>query len=108
MKVKILYLYPDYMNLYGDNGNVRIMDRRLKDQGFEVEIEGRTITEPKIEVSGADFIYMGSGYETNRNYAADHLKRSLDDLVKAIDDGVPMLFTGNSYDILGKDSFSMP
>ncbi len=102
MKVKILYLYPDYMNLYGDNGNVRIMERRLKDQGFEVEIEGRTITEPKIEVSGADFIYMGSGYETNRNYAADHLKRSLDDLVKAIDDGVPMLFTGNSYDILGK------
>ena len=102
MKVRILYLYPDYMNLYGDNGNVRIMERRLKDQGFEVEIASGTITDPKIEISGADFVYMGSGYETNRNYAADHLKRSLDDLKKAIDDGVPMLFTGNSYDILGK------
>ena len=38
MNVKILYLYPDFMNLYGDNGNVRIMEKRLKDQGFDVEI----------------------------------------------------------------------
>jgi glutathione peroxidase len=36
MTVNILYLYPDFMSLYGDNGNVRILEKRLKDQGFEV------------------------------------------------------------------------
>lgn len=102
MKVRILYLYPDYMNLYGDNGNVRIMERRLGDQGFDVEIENGTITDPKISFKGADFVYMGSGFESNRNMAADHLKRSVDELNEAISAGVPMLFTGNSYDILGK------
>lgn len=102
MKVRILYLYPDYMNLYGDNGNVRILERRLTDQGFEVEIVSGTITSPRISIKDVDFVYMGSGFESNRNMAADHLKRSIDDLKKAIDDGVPMLFTGNSYDILGK------
>ena len=35
MSVKILYLYPDFMSLYGDNGNVRIITRRLEDQGFD-------------------------------------------------------------------------
>ena len=102
MKVRILYLYPDYMNLYGDNGNVRILERRLTDQGFEVEIVSETITSPKISIKDVDFVYMGSGYESNRNMAADHLKRSLDELKQSIDEGVPMLFTGNSYDILGK------
>jgi hypothetical protein len=102
MKVRILYLYPDYMNLYGDNGNVRILERRLRDQGFEVEIVSGTVTDPKISIKDVDFVYMRSGYESNRNMAADHLKRSLNELTEAIDEGVPMLFTGNSYDILGK------
>ncbi|MBR3246975.1 MAG: hypothetical protein IKG03_01085 [Clostridiales bacterium] len=102
MKVRILYLYPDYMNLYGDNGNVRIMERRLSDQGFDVETVSGTITDSRISIKDVDFVYMGSGFESNRNMAADHLKRSLKELTQAIDDGVPMLFTGNSYDILGK------
>ena len=38
MKATILYLYHDFLNLYGDNGNVRIMEKRLKDQGLAQKI----------------------------------------------------------------------
>ncbi|MBR3341052.1 MAG: hypothetical protein IKG30_05490 [Clostridiales bacterium] len=99
--MKILYLYPDFMSLYGDNGNVRIMERRLRDQGFDVETARATITDDLISFEDIDFVYMGSGFESNRNLAAVHLARFKDQLIKAVDDGVPMLFTGNSYDILG-------
>ena len=102
MNVNILYLYPDFMSLYGDNGNVRILTKRLIDQGFEVSVTRRTITDKDISFEGVDFVYMGSGYESNRNLAAKHLAQFKDALIKAIDDGIPMLFTGNSYDILGK------
>ena len=102
MNVNILYLYPDFMSLYGDNGNVRILTKRLEDQGFEVSIIKRTITDTDISFEDVDFVYMGSGYESNRNLTAKHLAQFKDSLIKAIDDGVPMLFTGNSYDILGK------
>ena len=101
MTVKILYLYPDFMSLYGDNGNVRILERRLKDQGFDVEIIKKTITDSAITFDDVDFVYMGSGFESNRNLVAKHLAQFKDGFVSAIDDGVPMLFTGNSYDILG-------
>ena len=101
MNVKILYLYPDFMNLYGDNGNVRILERRLKDQGFDVEIVSRTITDYDISFD-YDFVYMGSGYESNRNLVAEHICRYKSAFIRAIIDGVPMLFTGNSYDLLGK------
>ena len=30
MKKKVLYLYYDIMNLYGENGNIRMMERILK------------------------------------------------------------------------------
>ena len=101
MNVNILYLYPDFMSLYGDNGNIRILERRLKDQGFDVEIIKHTITDDVISFDDMDFVYMGSGFESNRNLVAAHLANFKDGLVRAIDDGVPMLFTGNSYDILG-------
>ena len=54
MNVNILFLYPDFMSLYGDNGNVRIMQKRLEDQGFEVEIIRRTITDNEISFEGVD------------------------------------------------------
>ena len=101
MTVKILYLYADFMNLYGDNGNVRILQRRLEDQGFNVVIENSTIYDDDIDFD-ADFVYMGSGYESNRNLALAHLSRFKGSLLRAVVNGVPMLFTGNSYDLLGK------
>ena len=60
--MKILYLYPDFMSLYGDNGNVRIMERRLRDQGFDVETARATITDDLISFEDIDFVYMGSGF----------------------------------------------
>ena len=102
MKVKILYLYPDFMNLYGDNGNVRILERRLKDQGFDVEIINATITDEVISFDDVDFVYMGSGYESNRDHVSKHIRKFKAEFIKAVEDGVPMLFTGNGYDLLGK------
>ena len=37
-KFKIAHLYYDLMNLYGENGNVRILEKKLKDQNVDVEI----------------------------------------------------------------------
>ena len=102
MTVKILYLYPDFMNLYGDNGNVRILERRLKDQGFDVKIVNATITDEHISFDDVDFVYMGSGYESNRDLVSKHIRKFKAEFISAVENGVPMLFTGNGYDILGK------
>ena len=47
MEVKILHLYSDIMNLYGEYGNIKILEKHLKDQGFEVIIDRKTIGEEK-------------------------------------------------------------
>ena len=103
MTAKILYLYYDFLNLYGDNGNVRIMEKRLKDQGFDVEVVRKTITDEEISFEGFDFIYCGSGTEARRTVAVSHFKQFEKQFKAAVDAGTPVLFTGNAWGMLGKN-----
>ena len=101
MKAKILYLYYDIMNLYGENGNIRMIERVLKNKGAEVEVERKTITDGDIDFMQYDFIYCGAGTELSRNVCLEHLKKFKDSLKTAFESGKVMLFTGNSYEMLG-------
>ncbi|MBQ5805419.1 MAG: hypothetical protein IIW22_06565, partial [Erysipelotrichaceae bacterium] len=60
--MKILHLYPNLMNLYGDYANVTLLCRHLKDQGIPVVIDRKEV-EDTINLMQYDFIYLGSGTE---------------------------------------------
>ncbi|MBE6824304.1 MAG: hypothetical protein E7513_03045 [Ruminococcaceae bacterium] len=102
MKRSILYLYYDIMNLYGENGNVRMMQRLLNDKGVEVEIDRKTVTDSDIDFMKYDFIYCGCGTERSRNACIVHMLQFKESLKSAFQSGKVMLFTGNSYEMLGK------
>ncbi len=102
MKTKILYLYYDIMNLYGESGNIRMMERILTDKGAQVEIDRKTITDSDIDFAQYDFIYCGAGTELSRDACIKHLARFRDSLKEAFENNIVMLFTGNSYEMLGK------
>lgn len=103
MKINVLYLYYDIMNLYGENGNIRVMERMLQRAGNEVEISRKTITDKEIDFASYDFIYCGAGTENSRDVCLCHLKDYSESLKKAYEKGTVMLFTGNSYEMLGKE-----
>ena len=65
MKVKILYLYPDLMNLYGSSGNIRCLERHIKEAGAEVEVVRASVGE-ELNFEDVDFVYMGAGTEKSR------------------------------------------
>ena len=44
MEYKILHLYHDLMNLYGESGNVRALARHLSDQGFQVVVDRKSVS----------------------------------------------------------------
>ena len=43
MTIRILHMYYDLMNLYGDYGNIKILEHHLKDVGIEVQVDRKTI-----------------------------------------------------------------
>lgn len=54
-------------------------------------------------LSQADFLYMGAGTEAARNAALALLLPHREELKTLLAQGIPMLFTGNSITLLGKE-----
>ena len=64
-KIKIAHLYYDLMNLYGENGNVRYLKKKLEEQDFEVSVHFLTVAED-IDFTKYDIYYMGMGSDDNK------------------------------------------
>ena len=101
MKCKLLHIYDDVMNLYGEYANVAVLARYLKDLGHEVSIDTLSLYEKK-DISGYDFYFMGAGTERKQKLALSQLTEYRDALRAACETGRVMLFTGNSFELLGK------
>jgi len=101
MQIKLLHLYYDIMNLYGEYGNIKILEKHLKDQGFEVIVDKKTIGDIK-NLEQYDFVYIGCGTEKNQKAILEDIKTEKEELKKIIEDGKVVLLTGNSFEILGK------
>lgn len=99
--MKILHLYPDLMNLYGDSGNLRVLARRLRDQGEEVTID-RLDPGQEPDFAGYGLLYMGPGTERSQKAALEHLRPHAGALKAALESGTHGLFTGNAASMLGK------
>ena len=70
--IRILHLYPELMNLYGDYGNLSIIVNRIKKMGLKVKVERKEYQDP-IFFADYDFVYMGSGTEKNEMCALKDL-----------------------------------
>ncbi|MBD5130655.1 MAG: glutamine amidotransferase [Ruminococcaceae bacterium] len=99
--MKILHLFHDLMNLYGDYANVLALERALVSKGAEVEITRRSVGD-HMYFSEFDFIYIGSGTERSQKTALEYLRDSADALKNAVDGSAVILATGNSFEMFGK------
>ena len=100
MELKLLHLYDDVMNLYGEYANVSVLARYLADLGCTVSVDTLSLYEEK-DISGYDFYYMGSGTERRQKLALTQLQKYREALGAACDKGKVLLFTGNSFELLG-------
>lgn len=101
MQVKLLHLYYDIMNLYGDYGNVVVLKKYLEDQGASVILDKKTIGD-EINVKEYDFIFIGSGTERSLDRVLLDLSKYKDDIKEYIDEKKILLATGNSFEMFGK------
>jgi len=98
--VKLLHLYHDLMNLYGDWGNFAILERELNSRGCEVLAHKKSVGD-EVDFSGYNFIYIGSGTERSQIACMRDLLRFKEALLERIEAGMPVLATGNSHELFG-------
>ncbi len=97
----IAHLYYDLLNLYGENGNVKILKKQLQDQGLEVVVKKLSIND-QLDFASYDFVYIGAGTEYNQKLALNHLLNYKQDIKVAIDKNKFFLVTGNAVELFGK------
>lgn len=101
MERKLLHLYDDTMNLYGEYANVSLLARYLTDLGHSVRVETLSLYEKK-DISGYDFYYMGAGTERRQKLVLPQLLQYRETLLEAKQRGAVLLFTGNAFELLGR------
>lgn len=97
----IAYLYYDFLNLYGESGNIKIIENVLKLNRIKYKILYLSL-EDELDFNSYDLVYIGSGTESNLNIALDHLKKYKNDIKRYIENNKFILVTGNSLDMFGK------
>lgn len=99
--MKILHLYHDIMNLYGDYANITAVMKLAEYSGVGVTVDKRTIGD-EVRLSDYDLIYIGSGTERNMKVVLEDMRRFRDDFAACVSDGKVILLTGNAFEMLGR------
>lgn len=99
--LRLCYLYPDLMNLYGDRGNVIAIQRRCQWRGIDLSIDKIGIGD-EVNFNDYDIIFMGGGQDREQNLMSDDLLNvKADSLRDAAENGVVILAVCGSYQLLG-------
>jgi len=99
--IKLLHMYHDLMNLYGDWANMAVLECALITHGFEVVLDKKSIGD-EFSFDTYDFIYIGSGTERSQIACMRDLEKYKSSFIERIEAGVPVLATGNSHELFGK------
>ena len=102
MVYKILYLYPDLLDLYGDSGNIEVLKYRLEKRGIKCQVDTYSILEDKPNFSDYNLIFMGGGADREQSILSDDLVKYKDDIIEAIDNGVFVLLICGGFQLFGK------
>ena len=98
--VRILHLYPDLLDLYGDGGNLLVMRRRLEQAGVNVTVDRQELG-ARRDPREYDLILAGAGKTRNLAAAMTDLAQDADALRRAVEAGVTVLATGSGMVLLG-------
>ncbi len=101
LELRICHLYPDILNLYGDGGNIRALENRLRWRGLGVSVKPLPLGESD-DLTGYDLIFIGGGQDFEQELLLADLARGKGENLRcAIEDGVTVLAVCGGYQMLG-------
>jgi CobQ-like glutamine amidotransferase family enzyme len=103
-EIKIGYFYPELLNLYGDHGNVLVLNKRCRWRGISVVLSEYTINSPLPEIGSNDYpdiVFMGGGPDRSQLAIVEDLSKNKEWFLKYAQNGGVGLFICGAYQLLG-------
>ena len=101
-EIKILYLYPDMLELYGDYGNIQVLKYRIESRGYNAIIDRYSIGDNAPNFNDYDIVFAGGGADNEQSILANDLVKYKDNITEAINNGVFFLLICGAYQLFGK------
>ena len=100
--IKILYLYPDMLELYGDYGNIQVLKYRIESRGYKAIIDRYSIGDTAPNFNDYDIVFAGGGADNEQSILAEDLVKYKDNIKEAVNNGVFFLLICGAYQLFGK------
>lgn len=100
--IKILYLYPDMLELYGDYGNIQVLKYRIESRGYKAIIDRYSIGNAAPNFNDYDIVFAGGGADNEQSILAEDLVKYKDNIKEAVNNGVFFLLICGAYQLFGK------
>lgn len=101
MRLKLLWMYHDLMDLYGDIGNIKTLEYRCKARNIECITDLKTIGD-EIDFSDYDLVFIGGGADKEQLIIKDDLLQRRTNIIKAIKEKTFFLLICGGYQLFGK------
>jgi len=101
VKIVVGHLYPDYLNIYADRGNIAVLARRAAWRGHELEVHTVSVGDP-VEPGAHDLLYVGGGQDREQALVAEDLVAKSDGVRAAVDGGAALLAVCGGYQLMGR------
>lgn len=102
MKIKILHMYPDLLNLYGDKGNIECLRKRLVWRGIDVEVVSYTSEDSGFDLSDVDIVFIGGGSDREQKIVCNKLLKHKNAIKSYVEDNGALVAVCGGYQLLGK------
>lgn len=100
LKLKLVHLYPLFLNIYGDIGNVKVLKNRCEWRGIDLEIEQVNIDD-KLE-SGTDIYFIGGGQDRQQVEVSLEMQKNKSFFVDEYNNNSVFLGICGGYQLMGQ------
>lgn len=100
MRITVGHLYPEYLNIYADRGNIAVLARRAAWRQIELRVVSIGPGEPLAD--DVDLFYVGGGQDREQALIAADLSAKGPALIEAVAGGAALLAVCGGYQLLGR------
>jgi CobQ-like glutamine amidotransferase family enzyme len=101
VRIRVGHLYPDYLNIYADRGNIAVLARRAAWRGHELDVTSVSVGDP-VRPGEHDLLYVGGGQDREQALIAPDLAAKGKQLREAVAGGAALLAVCGGYQLLGR------
>ena len=101
MRITVGHLYPDYLNIYADRGNIAVLASRAAARGHELAVRAIGMRDA-VAVGEIDLFYVGGGQDREQELIAPALAALGPALREAVERGAAALAVCGGYQLFGR------